>query len=457
MTENTPNFYILLGLSPYDEWVPDKFVETLKEKRNKWSRESTGFGPKALAAKKNLALIPDIERVMGDVTQRALQARSAKEILAKEHQEQLVAFEQRLTDVGQKGYFEPEEVTKLVGDFKDVLSEREIVAQIKFHTSSPRPPLEVRPLETSVLADISEKLALVNMSSLYQLLGLQQTASCAELVDAADSLFEEMMQRQPKTPEVIAQTKLASHARTIFNTEANRRRYDESLKQDTPKTAAPEPSIQLPAPQEIPTDIEHLTVQNLNAALRLRWAWPPGCNTVLVAYSHDGWPQPDQGIGTIVRVTRAEYEIGGHYDLRGATDQPYNIVVSAISHRAGSQVITRGARVQGCLRPKISVRYEIKNPRFGYKQRTLHLYSETPGVLPTLLLVIKRGGLPFTKADGEVLHRAVGPISIFTETMIQLPDAPFANTFARLFLEDDDLYSVVTIYQPAEGKLRLGR
>jgi hypothetical protein len=462
MAENAPNFYILLDLNPYDAWDADKFAEVLKEKRSQWSRESASIGPKALAAKKNLALLSDIEYVMGDRVQRALQAKSAKEILATKRQERLVEFERRLTAIEQKGYIESAEIASLVNDFKDVLTEREVIDQVKAHTSSVKPVEEVRPLETSVMEDIIEKLAMVNMSSLYQLLDLPPTASCTALAEAAENLFEEMMQRQPKTPEVIAQTKLASHARSIFSTEANRRRYDESLKQATPNipttpAKAPEASTQPLPPQELPTDIEGLTIQNLDTALRLRWVWPPDCYEALVGYSSNEWPQPDKGIGTILKVTRAEYEIGGHYDLRGPTYQPYNIVVVAIFRGRGGQVITQGARVQGYLKPRISVRYEIKNPRFGYKQRTLHLYTMAPGVLPTLLLVARRGGLPFTKTDGELLHRAEGPIPISGEVVIQLPGTPFTNTHGRLFLEDDDLYSVVTIYHPPEGKLRLGK
>jgi hypothetical protein len=460
MAENTPNFYILLGLNPYDRWDPVKFAEVLKEKRSQWSRESASIGPKALAAKKNLTLISEIEYAMGDPGQRALQAKSAKEIRASERQERLVEFERRLIDLGQKGYIEPAEIARLVSDFKDVLTERKVLDQVKAGTFAPKPLEEVRPLETSVMEDISEKLALINMSSLYQLLDLPPTASSADLTQAAENVFEEMMRRQPKTPDVIAQTKLASHARTIFSAEAGRQRYDESLKQATPDTSVkvPEVSIQPSLPQEERLiDIERLTVQNLDTALRLRWLWPPDCNEALVAYSSNELPQPDKGIGTLLKVTRAEYEIGGHYDLRGPTYQPYNIVVAAIFHHSKGQVITWGARAQGYLKPRISIRYEIKNPRFGYKQRTLHLYTTAPGALPTLLLIVRRGGLPFTKADGELLYRAVGPIHVSNEVVIQLPDTPFTNTYGRLFLENDDLYSVVTIYHPPEGKLRLGK
>jgi hypothetical protein len=105
----------------------------------------------------------------------------------------------------------------------------------------------------------------------------------------------------------------------------------------------------------------------------------------------------------------------------------------------------------------MDITYEIKNPRFGYKQRTLHIYTQMPGLLPTLLLVTRQGGLPFRKAEGTVLHREQGPIDLQHEHVIQLPATAFpAQTFGKLFLEDDNLYIVVVIHHPHERKLRLG-
>src|SRR5262249_4132025 len=97
------------------------------------------------------------------------------------------------------------------------------------------------------------------------------------------------------------------------------------------------------------------------------------------------------------------------------------------------------------------------NPRFGYKQRTLHLYTQTPGILPTLLLITRQGDIPTSKIEGTPFHRVPGPLPIQRELVIELPDTRFAaKSFGRLFLEDDSLYSVVVIHLPHERKLRLG-
>ncbi len=106
--------------------------------------------------------------------------------------------------------------------------------------------------------------------------------------------------------------------------------------------------------------------------------------------------------------------------------------------------------------PHIVINYEIKNPSFGHKQRTLHLYTSMLCRVPTLVLKYKRNGQPLTKSEGEELHREIGPIEILMEKVIQLPNTPFPDTYVKLFLENDDHYTFVTIYHPHERKLRLG-
>lgn len=208
-------------------------------------------------------------------------------------------------------------------------------------------------------------------------------------------------------------------------------------------------------------DVSDLKYQNLGTALRLRWTWPVNCQEVLVSYSSEGWPQPREARTTTHKVTRAEYEFHGHYDIRGATNQQgkdHYIVVAAIIKQDTEQIVAPGTRLQARLASKIVVTYEIKISRnlFGPKQRTLHLYARTPGVLPTLLLVTKQGRLPLNRAEGDLLYREEGPIRIEKDLVLSLPEKAFPpKTLGKLYLEDDNLYNVVTIYHPSEDKLRL--
>lgn len=205
------------------------------------------------------------------------------------------------------------------------------------------------------------------------------------------------------------------------------------------------------------TEIQNLRFQNTSLGLRLTWLWPPGYNEARLSYSTEHWPQPDSENHQVIGVTRKEYEALGYYLLRGTVFENYYIIVSLLMRHEGRPTVTPGVRLYVPLAQKMDITYEIKNHRFGYKQRTLHIYTQTPGQVPTLLLVICQGRLPFRKAEGTILHREPGPVNLQREYVTQLPDTPFpAQTFAKLFLEDDTLYAVVAIHHPHERKLRLG-
>jgi hypothetical protein len=211
--------------------------------------------------------------------------------------------------------------------------------------------------------------------------------------------------------------------------------------------------------------IRDLVIQNIGRALRLTWIWPPDCYEAWVSAGSDGWPGAgSEGgrtfkVSRTFKVTRAEYEGSGHYDLQVLPAQHYFIVVEAITRKSGQPVVIGGIRGEGDLVPQISIRYEIKNPRLGYRHRTLHLYTEKTVLLSaTLVLICKSNGQPLHKLDGDLLHREVGPINMqATEHVITLPQGSFPSyTYAKLFLEDDNLCSVILILHPHERKLRLG-
>ena len=429
-----------------------------------------GWGKNALTARKNIELIPEIERVMNDSLLRAREVRAVREV-ARERVEQqearLMDFEQRLRSLEKKGYLLDEEVTVLISDFDDVLTKDEVIRQINVDVYPPNEGLSEAlaelPLLASILADIDEKLTLLNMSSLYELLRLPSTASLHELSRAAERVHDEFMRRKPKTVMEEAGTSLAGHAKNIFSSEKKRQYYDEHLRKcaETSKTGHQEPVVvvqqkQSAAPVQI-GEISELRIRNIGTALRLTWKWPDTCYQALVAFSNEAWPDPQQNRGTIRQVTKAEYEAGGHYDLYAPVNNLYFIRVMALFHSEGRVVRTDGDKAEGYLMPHIVINYEIKNPSFGHKQRTLHLYTSMLCRVPTLVLKYKRNGQPLTKSEGEELHREIGPIEILMEKVIQLPDTPFPDTYVKLFLENDDHYAFVTIYHPHERKLRLGK
>lgn len=610
-SETTENYFLLLELNP-DAWDQEEFERKLRAKQNQWSRESTGPTKKALLAKKRLELIPEIKRVMSDPVQRKMQAQAAKEEKSSNRDARQEEFARRLRQAETKGFLEQSEVDGFIRDFQNVLNEREIRARIKVEIRNPVADHnlneDVAEIEPTRMADINANLALLGVTNLYQLLAMPATASCEELYQAAERLFDNLHHQPQKTATISAQTILVGHAKWIFKTEEMRRRYDKSLQyqpldallnelaevvrntsdkkvyarqselfveeaekegwkpeaamrrlrqhahqqgwqledaaaesdktyisverpnlgsddvtlagngvplvEKDPSQVRDDPTLvrNNPIPtgekieqeircgfcgemngrglslcqncqsaltltcqqcgQSVATDekncrscgfpciheVRNLKFQNTSLGLRLNWIWPIDCNEVRVFYSTERWAEPDKKeIQQSVTVTRSEYEALGHYLLRGATQQNYYIVVSLVMYYKGQQTFTPGTRLYVPLTSKMDITYEIKNPRFGYKQRTLHIYTQTPGILPTLLLMTRQGDIPMSKTESTVLHREQGPLSIQREHIIELPDTRFpTKTFGRLFLEDDSLYSVIIIHLPHERKLRLG-
>jgi hypothetical protein len=104
--QTRPNFFRLLDLDPGAPWSEGKFEEALKQKRGQWSRDASGIAKTALAAQKNLRLIPDIRRVMLDPVLRKAEAQTAKQEQHSERKERLQKFEKEIELAQEKGYLE---------------------------------------------------------------------------------------------------------------------------------------------------------------------------------------------------------------------------------------------------------------------------------------------------------------------------------------------------------------
>ena len=205
-------------------------------------------------------------------------------------------------------------------------------------------------------------------------------------------------------------------------------------------------------------DISNLRYQNIGTALRLQWDWPENCNEALVIYRTINEQGLNAEMANTHKVTQAEYDFHGHFDIRGTTNQNYTINVAAIVRQGNEQITTPGACIQALLASKIDLSYEFKLPmRFVRKQYLLHLHTPKPGRFPTLLIVLKRNGLPLNKTDGELLCRLPNLESTDIDLFLPLPDKTFPpNTFGKVFLEDDSSYNTVKVNHPSIDKLRLG-
>src|SRR5579884_1592701 len=181
-----PNFFLLLGLDPSTPDAP--WEAALKTKISEWSLQSSGVGAKAIAAQKNRELVPEIRKVMGDDAARKAEAAAALKERAEGAKERIAIFEQQLRLAEAKGYLEKGEFDKLVNDFKDVLSAKEIEKRLKVEVRAPAAPgAKAAPkLDASMAKEIKQRLEVLKIEDLYKLLGMTPNTPSAELCRAAD-------------------------------------------------------------------------------------------------------------------------------------------------------------------------------------------------------------------------------------------------------------------------------
>ncbi len=231
-SNSAPNFFILLGINPDDAWDKNKFEETFKAKKSEWSRKSSGVGPAMMEAKRNLALCPEIERVMADDALRNALAAAARKERQVGQSARIELFQGRLEILSKKGFLENTEVTNLIAEFKDVLSEREIRSRVTVPIRMPDAQAEKsqQQIEPSLLKSINDKLKSLQKNDLYDLLDRPGRTSSQELYKAAQALIEDLRPRMPKTLIITMQAELAGNALSIFKSDDMRHKYDESLR-----------------------------------------------------------------------------------------------------------------------------------------------------------------------------------------------------------------------------------
>ncbi len=209
-------------------------------------------------------------------------------------------------------------------------------------------------------------------------------------------------------------------------------------------------------------DVRDLRARNLGASVRLSWTWPATCQRVVVALSGDHWPSRQDPTATQHTVVKAVYDHTEYFELSGRHEKDLFIVVYAEMRAAGATVyapgISRGARVQLRIASKGALESAIRRvkPLFGTAQLVLRLRTRTATTLPAFIIRSKQYGLPFTKTDGEFVTR-VGPFTTPIELVdVQLEARRYAQeTFARLFLEDDNANELVEVNHPNRERLRL--
>lgn len=228
-----PNFFILLDLNPDAPWSDAVYEKALIDKRSRWGRDSTaGVGSRVLQAQRYLRLIPEIKKVMEDPQERDREAVEARALLMQEKKQRQADFETRLAFLNAKTFIAQDELDKFIEEFKEIFTAQEITDRITVPigtgTSTPLAPQ----LDPILAKNISDRLALLHMTSLYELFGSgAETLSTADLLNLADQKYLETV-RRAHNEEDTAQKELAGYAKDIFKSEEMRKKYDETRKQE---------------------------------------------------------------------------------------------------------------------------------------------------------------------------------------------------------------------------------
>jgi len=159
-------------------------------------------------------------------------------------------------------------------------------------------------------------------------------------------------------------------------------------------------------------DVSHTVVEDFGHYLQLRWQWPESCQSVMVAWRSDTFPQDAQDSqATTRRVSRGEYENQGCFRVESSARMAFHFVVFAALEAAGETVysggVRPGARAQARLSQPVAISYTLARGRVRRSRFTLMLTAEQPvSRLPELVVIAKPGDLqPLRSDDGAIVAR----------------------------------------------------
>jgi hypothetical protein len=225
-----PNFFLLLALNPSEQWDTERYQQALQQKTAQWSRESQGVTKKALAAQINRTLLPQVQEVMENPVLRENEAVAARNLLARFYRMKHDQFERQLTLLNLKDTAEPEEIAAFISDFKHILQPDEIRKRITVKIASTTDAGTGQPqeLDASLLKNITDRLEILHMKTLYELLQASNKEETASLLHISEELYTSLVRLQPSVESTV-KMELAGFATTIFQSETMRACYDTTI------------------------------------------------------------------------------------------------------------------------------------------------------------------------------------------------------------------------------------
>lgn len=211
-------------------------------------------------------------------------------------------------------------------------------------------------------------------------------------------------------------------------------------------------------------DVTNLHAQDFYQYLQLSWQWPANCQSVLVAWRADVFPQDAHDASATKRkITRGEYERQGGFRIENPDQNAYHFVVFAATEMGGETVysagLREGARAQLRTAQPVAVSYTLARGKLRRGRFTLALSAERPVKdLPEIIVVAKRGDLqPLRSEEGAVIASFKGANLSGTEKLpfqfelngLQRP------VYLRAFFRDADAYQSYRLIDPPPEQLRI--
>ena len=207
------------------------------------------------------------------------------------------------------------------------------------------------------------------------------------------------------------------------------------------------------------SDVSDLSAQHNDQSIRLKWAWPMGCEKVIVKYSEINYPSYQDTKASSKEINQERYQTGGgHLDIPGGFNECY-VVVYAL-YRVGNKWQNAGGGPSAQIFIKkvdpLTISYKVIQKGLLQKSKLFELTIEGEGQMPAMVLRGKPAPQrPCDKNDGEkIMSIAAGQAQPKMEIPIPM-QYQNRNLLVGLFLVDDALYSGITINKPAGKDLQI--
>lgn len=222
------NCFILLSL-PFDP--PEEKTQVIKEaiekKQREWSDLSNHpvHGPKA---KGYLNLLPEIEKIMLNAEtrkQEAVKAKQIKESKRKEVEKKLEAY-RRKNDLPEK------DLARLLKAYGQFGFTQEEIKKMFGSGEKPKPVDLTKVLERSLHKNLQTIMGQAGLEgkTVYEFLGLPQTSSCDQLLEAANAKLKKYLAKGEKTGPENACKELCGQCSILFKNNENKLKYDNYIK-----------------------------------------------------------------------------------------------------------------------------------------------------------------------------------------------------------------------------------